>query len=117
MKKALILFLVPIFFLSTSFKNDKPAYRIYNAQGKTVKFKNLVKDALEADIVFFGELHNNPICHWLQLELTKSLYAEKGNNLILGAEMFEADNQLLLDEYLSGKISMKSFEQEAPYLA
>ena len=113
MKKALIILLVPIFFLSTSFKNDKPAYRIYNSQGKTVKFKNLVKDVLEADIVFFGELHNNPICHWLQLELTKSLYAEKKNDLILGAEMFEADNQLLLDEYLSGKISVKSFEQEA----
>ena len=58
-------------------------------------------------------MHNNPICHWLELELTKSLYAEKKDNLILGAEMFEADNQLILNEYLSGEISVKNFEQEA----
>lgn len=113
MKKAILTLLIPIFFLGTSFKNDKAAYRIFNSKGKAIKYKTLVKDALEADIIFFGELHNNPICHWLQLELTKSLYLEKKDNLILGAEMFEADNQLLLNEYLSGKISVKNFEQEA----
>ena len=113
MKKVILTLLIPIFFLGTSFKNDKAAYQIYNSNGKAIKFKNLVKEALEADVVFFGELHNNPICHWLQLELTKSLYAEKKDNLILGAEMFEADNQLLLNEYLTGKISVKNFEQEA----
>ncbi len=73
----------------------------------------MVEDALKADIVFFGEQHNNPISHWLELELTKDLYAEKNGNLILGAEMFETDNQLILDEYLSGQIAQKNFEKEA----
>ena len=34
-------------------------------------------------------------------------------DITLGAEMFEADNQLILNEYLSGHISEKSFKKEA----
>jgi uncharacterized iron-regulated protein len=94
-------------------KGDKQAYKIFDADGKSVKYKNLLKDAIEADVVFFGELHNNPISHWLQLELTKDVFAGKQSNLVLGAEMFESDNQLILDEYLSGQIKTKNFEDEA----
>lgn len=108
----IILVLAVILGLS-SFKSDKPAYRIFDNQGKKVKYKKLLEEALEADVVFFGELHNNPICHWLQLELTKDAYNSKEGQIVLGAEMFEADNQLILNEYLSGQISVKSFEAEA----
>lgn len=72
----------------------------------------MVKACTEADIVLFGELHNNPISHWLQLELTKELFAERNDDLIIGAEMFESDGQLILDEYFSGMISDKKFEEE-----
>lgn len=69
--------------------------------------------ARQADVIFFGEQHNNPIAHWLQLSLAQALAETEGSNLVLGAEMFEADNQLLIDEYLAGHINQKSFEQEA----
>ena len=112
MKKA-ILFFLPVIFMLYAFTGDKPAYQLYSHKGKKVKFKELKKASLEADIILFGELHNDPICHWLQLELTKTLYEELGNNLLLGAEMFETDNQLILGEYLNGKISTRSFKSEA----
>jgi len=33
---------------------------------------------------------------------------------MLGAEMFESDNQLIMDEYMTGKIkNLKNFEDEA----
>ncbi|TNF44110.1 MAG: iron-regulated protein, partial [Bacteroidetes bacterium] len=80
---------------------------------KDVKYEKLLKEAEDADIVLFGELHDNPVSHWLQLELTKDLYELKKDNLVLGAEMFESDNQVILDEYLSDKISQSSFESEA----
>ncbi|OWY24041.1 iron-regulated protein [Sphingobacteriales bacterium UPWRP_1] len=92
---------------------DKAAYRIFNKEGKPDEYNSLLKAAQNADVVLFGELHNNPIAHWLQLELTQDLYQTAKNNLVLGAEMFEADNQLLLTEYLAGQISQKSFEDEA----
>jgi len=53
-------------------------------------------------MVFFGEYHTNPISHWLQLEVSKSLYEVRGNDVFFGAEMFENGNQLVLDEYLGG---------------
>ncbi len=102
-----------IFAALTAFKNDKPAYRIFNKEGKKVKFQKVVKTAKEADVLFIGEQHNNPISHWMELEITKALYNEKAGDIILGAEMFEADNQLILNEYLNGKITKKNFEDEA----
>lgn len=90
----------------------KAAYTIFNKEGKPANYTELATTAAEAHVVFFGELHNNPIAHWLQLELTEDIYAIKDSMLSLGAEMFEADNQLLIDEYLQGTISQKSFEKE-----
>ena len=113
MKKNHFLLFIGLAFLFMAMQSDLPAYKLFNKNGKETKYKKLVKDALEADIVLFGELHNNPISHWMQLELTKTLFAEKGTNLILGAEMFETDNQMLMDEYLSGKVKGKNFEDEA----
>nr|MBP9077821.1 ChaN family lipoprotein [Haliscomenobacter sp.] len=82
---------------------DKPAYRIFHSNGKEASYEDLLKKAQKADAFFFGEQHNNPICHWLQLEITQDLFAAKNGAVLLGAEMFERDNQLLLEEYLSGK--------------
>ena len=92
---------------------DKPAYKIFTGEGKKAAYKDILKQSLKADVVFFGELHDNPIAHWLELELTKDLHAEKGNDLILAAEMFETDNQLLIDEYFNDIIRESSFENEA----
>jgi uncharacterized iron-regulated protein len=91
---------------------DKPAYKIFTGEGKKTDYSDMLKEALKADIVFFGELHDNPIAHWLELELTKNLFTEKGKNLILAAEMFETDDQLIIDEYFAGQIKETSFEAE-----
>lgn len=105
-----ISFLCLAFVLLVSFKSDKPAYILYNKYGKQVKFKKLIESAKKADVVFFGELHNNPISHWLQLELTNELFKSTGPNLVLGAEMFEADNQEGLDQFLRSEIDKETFK-------
>jgi uncharacterized iron-regulated protein len=97
----------------SSFRSDKPAYQLFNTKGKQTKYIKLLKQASNADVIFFGELHNNPISHWLQLELTKDMFEARGGKIILGAEMFEADNQLLLSEYMRGDITKSNFEAEA----
>lgn len=101
-----------IVFILLAFTGDKPAYRIYDAKGIESNYGMLLKDAQGADIILFGEMHDNPICHWLELELTKDLYEIKKNNLILGAEMFETDDQIALTEYLQGKLSDKTLKDE-----
>lgn len=105
---ALILFVVLV-----SMKNDKPAYNVFTKTGEPSNYNSIIKQAENADIIFFGELHNNPVSHWLELQITKDLYKINKENLVLGCEMFESDNNLLINEYISNKINVKNFEAEA----
>lgn len=111
MKPILTLLLLSCFL--SLHAQDKPAYRIFDAKGKETTYAQVLKNSKKADVVFFGEQHNNPISHWLQLELAQDLEKETNGKLILGAEMFERDNQAILNEYLQGQISTKNFEDEA----
>jgi len=108
----LITFAIALGMSLQIFAQDKPAYKVFTSEGKKADYGDIIKACSKADIVFFGELHDDPIAHWLELEVTKSVFAEKGKNLVLGAEMFEADNQLLMDEYLKGVYDATKFEAE-----
>ncbi len=112
MKKLTVLLIVCLIFLS-SYGQTLDAYRIYTAKGEPVDFGIMAQGVSNSRVILFGELHDNPIAHWLQLELTKYLYNQKGQSLVLGAEMFETDNQLIIDEYLGGFITQGRFEAEA----
>lgn len=111
--KKLLIFLPLVFVIFVAAKDDKPAYQLFNAKGHSADWGDLLKAAKNSDIILFGEDHQNPVCHWLELQLTKDLYEVKKKNLVLGAEMFEHDNQLLLNEYMSKMIRKKDFENEA----
>ncbi len=110
MKLSALLFILALSL--QSYSQDKPAYKVFTGEGKNVDYKDILKEGIKADVVFFGELHDNPVAHWLELEITKELFAGKGKSLILAAEMFETDNQLLIDEYFAGIIKESSFESE-----
>lgn len=86
----------------------KPAYVLYTAAGKKTNYGKMLRSLQTKDIVLFGEYHNNPISHWLQLTVVKDLHPLR--DLILGAEMFEADNQEALDQYLRGEIDAKGLD-------
>ena len=99
------LFVFSFCFLSAQ---SKPAYRLYTAKGKKVSYKKMLKKLQQADMVLFGESHNNPISHWLQLEVAQSLYQNR--KLTIGAEMFERDNQAALTQYLTNEIDRKALD-------
>ncbi len=103
-----------VFLLSSlmAISQKKDAFVIYNAKGKKVSYKKMLRSVAKKDVIFFGELHNNPISHWLQLELTKDLYA-MDKQLILGAEMIERDDQAKLEAYLKGEIDFTSLDTTA----
>lgn len=99
------LFLIFLWITSMGYSQNKPAYQIFNASGKKVSYQKMLKSMGKVDLVLFGELHDNPIAHWLQLATLQDLHQKRA--LTLGAEMFEADNQKGLDDYLAGKITAK----------
>lgn len=113
MKRNYILFFIVCFgIVQLGVSQKKPAYQLYKANGKKTNYKHLLKNAPKTQIILFGEFHNNPISHWLQLELIQDLHAND-IPLSLGAEMFEADNQSQLNQYLSGKLDAKQLAEQA----
>ena len=109
MKKNKLLFFFLLF--SSTIIAQKKAFVIFDSQGSKVTYNELFFQSKKADIILFGELHDNPINHWLQKELTKDLF-NNSEKLVLGGEMMEADNQLIIDEYLLGLVSDSKLESE-----
>ena len=104
-----ILFILSIFLCGEGFSQE--AFAFFTQNGKRTSYRKLLRKSKKADIVLFGEYHNNPIAHWLEVKLTKDLLGKR--SLILGAEMFERDNQDALDGYLEGTIDQKGLDSLA----
>lgn len=103
------LLIVSLSFSSTG--QDLSPYSIFNSDGKKVKAKKMLKSLLKSDVVFYGELHNNSIAHWLELKLLQEL--DQQTDVSIGAEMFESDNQKALNAYLSDKINQSQLDSMA----
>src|ERR1700757_4828046 len=73
--KKLIVF-PAIILMSFCLPNSKDAYVLYDSKGKKTDYTQMLTEAKKSDIILFGELHDNPICHWLQKELTEDLYTK-----------------------------------------
>lgn len=112
-KTVFILLLLSVMPFPVSSESGKPAYKLLTSNATEITFSELLERASESDMIFFGELHNNAIAHWLQFELGRELILDENRNTLLGLEMFEADQQILIDEYMNGLISQSSFENEA----
>jgi uncharacterized iron-regulated protein len=97
-------------FCSMAYGQSGEPYQIYTKEGKKVSYEKMIKSLSKSDIVLFGEFHNNSLGHWLQLQVTQSLGAKK--ELVLGAEMFEADNQEGLTSYVRGEINEEQFGKD-----
>jgi len=88
--------------------NDIAAFQIFDSKGKKISYakfikalqKSLTNKSDSRGVLLFGELHDNPIAHWLELQVTQDLYAFQPN-IVLGAEMFETDQQTALNTYLN----------------
>ena len=99
--------------LSLDVVSQERSYQIYDSNGKKLDYKKVIKVLVRSEIILFGELHNNPICHWLQQEVAKSFIQFSDQKVMLGAEFFERDDQIIINEYLQGKIKLKHFKKEA----
>ena len=105
----LILFLTPLFGFSQDTLSKH--YKIYSTtKQKIVSLDNIVSDMANADVLFFGEEHNDSTGHILEYMLFKKLLEKYPGKTALSMEMFETDCQTVLSEYLNGFIREKNFE-------
>jgi uncharacterized iron-regulated protein len=87
-------------------------YKIYDTKSqKTISIADLVGSVKDANVLFFGEEHNDSIGHRLQDTLYRSLLSQYGT-VTLSMEMFERDCQLVLNEYLQSFITDERLVKE-----
>ena len=65
-----------------------------------------------ADVVFFGEQHDDPETHRAEAELLEAI-GRSGRPVILSLEMFERDVQPVVDDYVAGRMSESDFRAQS----
>jgi uncharacterized iron-regulated protein len=80
----------------------------HSPTNRTVSFGEMVVAAARADIVFFGEQHDDPETHFAEFALLEGI-ARIRPRVVLSLEMFERDVQPQLDAYLAGHMSEADF--------
>jgi uncharacterized iron-regulated protein len=115
----LSLSFIAIFFCLGFVQNIKAQlseanYRIYSVKlGKEVTLNEIVEDMANADVLFFGEEHNDSVTHYLEQKTYELMYRKFGAKTTLSMEMFTRDVQAVMDEYLQGSIREKHFIKDA----
>ena len=110
-KKLLLAAILSVSVLSDK-AQDLRAFQIFDSEGTPATYQQMIETLAARRVVFFGEQHNCPIAHWLELKVAQSLYHIHQSGFAMGAEMFETDNRLILDEWIAGVITEKNFETE-----
>ncbi|MEO8622322.1 MAG: ChaN family lipoprotein [bacterium] len=68
----------------------------------------MIEQLRHADVVFFGEQHDDPETHRAEAELLDAI-GQTGRPVVLSLEMFERDVQPVVDDYLAGRINERDF--------
>jgi len=89
-------------------------YKVYDVKKqKIVTLDDIVTDLGKANVLFFGEEHNDSTGHYLEATLFKKIADAYPGKATLTMEMFHTDVQPVINEYLKGIISEKNFIKEA----
>jgi uncharacterized iron-regulated protein len=113
MKFLLLLFILAI-SICLSAQEISSHYKIYDVKKqKSISIDDIVADMEQADVLFFGEDHNDSVGHYLEAALLRKLHSKYPLKTALSLEMFHTDVQPELDEYLAGVISEKNFIKES----
>ena len=105
MKTILLLILV---FMLIAMLGAEDTYMIIDNKGNRMSVIELAESIRDKNVIFFGEFHGEAVCHKLEIELLKELYA-LNPKIIVSLEMFERDVQSHLDNYLASLISEEDF--------
>ncbi|WP_158827812.1 ChaN family lipoprotein [Mucilaginibacter lacusdianchii] len=107
-------YLLYTFLLVFPFIGYAQSYKIYSTGlQKQVTLDDIVNNMAKADVLFYGEEHNDSVGHTLELALWQRISEKYKDKAVLSLEMFETDTQPILNEYLNGLIREKNFITEA----
>ncbi|MBX3281948.1 MAG: ChaN family lipoprotein [Acidobacteria bacterium] len=106
---AATLFLATLAFSQTGITDAN--YRVFDADGTPSSLEKIIEAAGAVDVVFLGEQHDDAVGHYLENEIFRRVFERYGKErkVALSLEMFERDEQIVVNEYLQGLITEKKF--------
>jgi uncharacterized iron-regulated protein len=106
--------LIFLFQTATAQADIDKYYKIYDTRThEQVPVEKITEAMSSADVLFFGEEHNDSAGHFLENKIFRALSSRYPGNVALSLEMFETDNQLVLNEYLNGQIDESRLGKDA----
>ncbi len=95
-------------------ESEKFAYRLFSGKGDLLSYGDIWNTLIPCDLICFGELHNNALAHWMQLEMLIDLHnIWEDNPICLCLEVLERDKQSVLDRYMNKEIDVFSLQKDA----
>jgi uncharacterized iron-regulated protein len=102
-------------------RNYTGHYRVFTGDGQPATLQDIVDAMDDVDAVLIGEIHTDPVGHWIEAELFRSALEMAGagqesgarRRVALSLEMFERDVQGIVDEYLADLITESQFKASA----
>lgn len=88
---------------------------LHVATGHYISQAQLLSSVTHYPLVYVGEVHDNQADHRLQLDILKAMYAEHQGQTTLGMEMFDYQQQPILDLWSAGQLSEKELLRQTKW--
>lgn len=110
LRKFLLFFLTILFFqLCLQIKTYADDIKVFRTvDKKNISYQQMLSDLKKVNIVFVGENHDQEIHHRMQLDIIKT-FKDIKLPVAIGLEIFIAENQDILNRWISGDLSMDDF--------
>jgi uncharacterized iron-regulated protein len=79
--------------------------------GKVISFEEFINRIATKELIFVGEVHDNPEHHLIQVQILQALIAKTGQR-DLAMEFFQHSDQPALDRYIQGETDEGVFLEE-----
>ncbi len=87
---------------------------IHVETGELLPFDKFIEQLASRDLVFVGEVHDNPEHHLIQVQILQALIAKHGA-LTVAMEFFQKPQQAIIDHYIEGKSTEVEFLKEVDW--
>jgi len=81
---------------------------------RRLSLSDVIEDVSDKRIIYVGEFHNRFAHHDVQLQVIKGL-SRKNRMIAIGMEMFQRPFQMVLNDYIAGKIDEREFLKKSEY--
>ncbi|HEV8593510.1 MAG TPA: ChaN family lipoprotein [Pyrinomonadaceae bacterium] len=106
-----VILFICLFSVAQAFSQSEVKFAVFDGKGNPSSIEAIVNSLEKADVVFIGELHDDPVGHQVEFEIFKQVVEKylSSRRVTLSLEMFERDVQTVIDEYLAGLIPENHF--------